>query len=122
MKKLFVILLSMIIVIGASAQKGGGVHYYRPRTHVIVGVGAGYYPYYPFYGPYSYWGYPVYYGRPSRLEIKVQDIKNDYKDRIWSVRHDDRLTKSQKRSEIHQLKSERENAIRDAERDYHNTY
>lgn len=114
----------MIIVISASAQtKGGGVHYYRPRTHVVVGVGGGYYPYYsPFYGPYSYWGYPVYYGRPSGLEIKIQDIKNDYKDRIWSVRHDDRLSKSQKKSEIHQLKSERENAIRDAERDYHNTY
>ncbi|HEY2721392.1 MAG TPA: hypothetical protein VGI82_06695 [Chitinophagaceae bacterium] len=123
MKKLFVILLSMIIVLSASAQrKFGGGHYYRPRTRVVVGVGAGYYPYGYSYG-YGPWGYPYYgyplYGRPSRLEMRIQDIRADYRDRIWSARHDKSIARSQRKKEIHQLKSERDAAIRDAERNYH---
>ena len=125
MKKLFVILLSMIFVLGASAQHGGyyrgGGHYYGPRTRVVVGVGAGYYP---WYSPYGY-GYPYgysYYNRPSRLEMKIEDIRSDYRDRIWSVRHDDKLSRSERKREVHELKSERDAAIRDTERNYHNTY
>jgi len=113
----------MLIVLGASAQgKYRGHHYYRPSTRVIVGVGGGYYPwYYPY--NYGYWGYPYgYYGRPSRLELKIEDIRADYRDRIWSARHDDKLSRSERKKEIHQLKAERDAAIRDAERNYHNTY
>ena len=111
----------MILVISASAQhvRGGG-HYYRPRTRVIVGVGAGYYPWYP-YG-YGYWGYPYgypLYARPSRLEMKIADIRADYRDKIWSARHDKSLSRSERKKEIHQLKSERDATIRDAERNYH---
>lgn len=121
MKKFFVVLLSMIIVFSASAQKYRGVHsyghYYRPRTRVVVGLGAGYYP---WYGPYDYgyWGYP-YYGRPTGLQLKIEDIRADYSDRIWSARHDKSLSRSDRRKQIHQLKSERDAAIRDAERNYH---
>lgn len=123
MKKLFVILLSMVIVLGASAQGKyrGHVHYYRPRTRVIVGVGGGYYPWYPY--NYGYWGNPMgYYNRPSRLELKLEDIRADYKDRIWSARHDDKLSRSERKKEVHRLKAERDATIRDAERNYHNTY
>jgi hypothetical protein len=121
MKKLFVMLLSVIIVLTASAQKTYvAPHYYHPRTRVVVGVG-GYYPYYPFYYD-PFWGTPPYYGRPTKLEIRVQDIKADYRDRIWSARHDDKLSKTERKSEIHRLKAEREDAIRDAERNYHNAY
>src|SRR5215813_11746208 len=121
MKKLFVILLSMMIVLGASAQGKYRGHYYRPRTRVVVGVGAGYYPWYPY--NYGYWGYPYqYYSRPSRLELKIQDIRADYRDRIWSARHDDKLSRSERKSEVRRLKSERDATIRDTERNYHNTY
>ena len=123
MKKLFVMLLSMMLVLGASAQKKYVTpHYYYPRTRVVVGYGfGGFYPYYPL-TPYDYyWGYP-YSSRPSRLELKIEDIKSDYKDRIWSARHDTNLSKAERKAEIRRLKSEREQAIRDAERNYHNTY
>ena len=122
MKKLFVIVLSIMIVATASAQVKGGGHfrgggrYYHPHTRVIVGVGAGYYSpfYYPYY-PYSY-GYPI---RPSRLELKIEDIRADYKDRIYSVRHDRSLSKSERKEKIHQLKSDRDLDIRDAQSNYY---
>lgn len=110
----------MMIVMSVSAQrKYGGGHYYVPRTRVVVGVGAGYYP---WYSPYGYLGYPYgypFYGRPSRLELKVEDIRADYRDRIWSARHDKSLLRSERKKEVHQLKSDRDAAVRDAERNYH---
>lgn len=125
MKKLFVIVLSMTVVIAASAQSKtgvrywGGGRYYRPHSRVIVGVGAGYYPYYydPFYS-YGYWGGPRFH-RPSRLELRIEDIQADYKDRIYSARHDKSLSKSERKATIHQLRSDRDVAIRDAERNYY---
>jgi hypothetical protein len=128
MKKLFVIVLSIMIVTAASAQVKGGGHYwgggkyYHPHTRVIVGVGSGYYspfyyPYYPFY-PYPY-GYDV---RPPGLQLKIKDIQADYKDRIYSVRHDRTISKSERKETIHQLKSDRDLAIRDAERNYYKSY
>jgi hypothetical protein len=124
MKKLFVIVLSIMIVTAASAQIKGGGHYwtggryYHPHTRVVVGLGAGYYsPYYfPFYSPYDgYW-------RPSRLELKIEDIQADYKDKIYSVRHDKSISKSERKAMIHQLKSDRELAIHDAQRSYYKSY
>ena len=119
MKKLIVILSFLMIVISAAAQhRYIGRHYYRPRTTVVVS--GGYYPYYPAYPPYGY-GYRTYY-RPSRLTLEIQDIEADYKDRIWSVRHDDRLTKRERKRRIHELKSDRDAAIRNAERNYYRSY
>jgi len=126
MKKLFVIVLSMMVVIAALAQTKSGGHYwaggryYRPHTRVIVGVGAGYYPYYPYYSPfyYGYWGGPRFY-RPTRLELKIEDIQADYKDRIYSARHDKAISKSERKATIRQLRSDRDLAIRDAERNYY---
>ncbi len=127
MKKLFVIVLSMIIVAAAAAQVKGGGHYWRggryyhPHTRVIVGVGAGYYSpyYYPFY---SYPPYGYGYWRPSRLELKIEDIQADYKDRIYSVRHDKSISKSERKATIRQLKSDRELAIHDAQRNYYKSF
>jgi hypothetical protein len=126
MKKLVVIVLSIIIVATASAQVKGGGHYYggggryyHPHTRVIVGLGAGYYSpyyYYPFYPPY--YGY----ARPSRLELKIEDIQADYRDRIYSARHDKSISKSERKATIRQLKSDRELAIRDAKRNYYKSY
>jgi len=127
MKKLFVIVLSMMVVIAALAQTKSGGHYwaggryYRPHTRVIVGVGAGYYPYYPYYSPfysYGYWGGPRFY-RSTRLELKIEDIQADYKDRIYSARHDKAISKSERKATIRQLRSDRDLAIRDAERNYY---
>jgi len=125
MKKLFVIVLSIMIMTAASAQYKGGGHYsggaryYHPPTRVFVGVGGGYYSpyYYPFYPTYGngYW-------RPSRLELKIEDIQADYKDRIYSVRHDKSISKSERKAIIRQLKSDRELAIHDAERNYYKSY
>ena len=128
MKKLFAIVLSITIVAIASAQAKGGGHYYggggryyHPHTRVFVGVGGGYYSpyYYPFYpyAPYSYG-----YWRPSKLELKIQDIQADYKDRIYSVRHDKSISKSERKATIRQLKSDRELAIHDAQRNYYKSF
>jgi hypothetical protein len=127
MKKVFVIVLSMVIVATASAQTKGGGHYYRgggryyhPHTRVIVGLGAGYYSpyYYPFYYPPYDYGYRM----PSRLELKIEDIRADYRGRIYSARHDKSISKSERKATIHQLKSDRDLAVRDAERNYYKSY
>ena len=131
MKKLMIILLSTgILSFGlasdASAQRGGhigfGGGFYGPR----VVVGGGYYA--PYYYPGLYfgvpWGYPYgypYYGygyAPSRLQMQIADIKQDYSDRIASVRSDRSLTGKERRQKVRDLKHERDNAIADAERNY----
>ena len=53
----------------------------------------GYHPYYrpywydPFYRPYRAYRYDYY--RPTKLDLQIEDIKNDYDDKIWSVRHNE---------------------------------
>ncbi len=119
MKNLMIILFTLCITIAASAQHYGRV-YVRPR--VIVGVGA----FSPYYG-YGYypWGVPpigYYYGqRITRLEAKIQNIRADYRDRIWSARHDKTLRRAQRRQEIRELKHERNEAIIEVKRNYYKT-
>ncbi len=117
-----IILFSLGLTVAASAQHYGHRVYVRPR--VVVGVGA-YAPFAPYWG-YGYypWGVPYgsyYSARSSRLEMKVQDIKADYKDRIWSARHDKTLSRAQRKQEVHQLKHERDEAIIQARRNYYKT-
>ena len=113
---------AFVITASASAQKNSRYRYPPPRTHtsISVGIGSPYYsPYYsPFYRPYSYYRAPIY-SRPTRLENEIADIKADYNDRIWSAKHDNSLSKSERKAEIRRLKSERDRAIRDAEYNYH---
>lgn len=126
MKKLFLILFSLGLAIGASAQKyyHGGYHYYsHPRVIVSGGFYAPYYPYYgfgfPYYGipPYGY-GYAA---RPTKLEMQVEDIRRDYSDRIYSAKHDKSLSHSERRETVRELKRERDTAIDNAKNNYYKT-
>ena len=129
MKKLMVIIIVLGLSIAASAQKiavgvnghSGGSVYYTPRTTFVVGT---YVPFYysPFYyGFYPYYGYPPYWYhyRPTKLDLQIEDIRNDYEAKIWSARHDKTLSGKEKRTEIHELRHERDVAINDAERNYY---
>ena len=129
MKRILILLFSLGLAYGASAQRGhavivhGGYGYHGgwyPRAY--VGVGFGYpwgYPYGPWYGPYP----PYYYGygaMPSQLELQVRDIRNDYAAQIKDVKHDKALTHKERRAKIDQLKADREAAIVQARHDYFN--
>jgi hypothetical protein len=132
MKTILMFCFAFVITIGASAQKYSSPYYPKPRvrTSISVGIGSPYYsPYHsPFYQPYPYYSSPVpYYSsptyiRPSRLENEIANIKAEYQDRIWSVKHDRYLSNSERKREIRQLKTERDRAIRDAEYNYHRRY
>lgn len=130
MKKLLIVMLSIGLALGASAQKvivrGGGHYVPRPRVSVGVGLGYGfgyspyYSPYYgypsPFYAPY---GYNPVYRRPSRLDLEIQDIKTDYADQIKSLRMDKSISGHERRQQIRELKTERDKAVTQAQRDYY---
>jgi hypothetical protein len=125
MKKIMVIVVALGLAMGASAQRfghgfGGGHVYIAPPR---VSVGIGYSPFY--YSPFGYYPYGYnnsYYGRsyrPSKLDLTIQDIKNDYQDKICSAKHDTNLTRKQRRQEVHRLRSDRDQAIIDAKRNYY---
>src|SRR5437868_5036385 len=112
MKKLLIICCSLMIAVAASAQRGHG--HIRPSMgyYPRVGVAMSFSPFYnPYYSPfYPYGVYPTYVlpHRPSALELRIEDIKNDYKEKIWAVKHDDGLTRKQRRQEVRRLKHERD--------------
>lgn len=130
-----IMLLSLALVTGASAQIRGGGHasigggyrgggYRGGHTTVVVGGGLGY-GYSPFYSPFGfYYGYPFYaYGgegaRPSKLDMEIADIKNDYADKIESVRMDDSISGRERRHKVREFKRERDQAVLDARRNYY---
>ena len=123
-------MLSLGLAFGVSAQKvGRGGNYHRPPQRVVV-VRGGFSPFYsPFYSPFGY-GRPYYgyspYGydgyrsaRPSKLDLQIADIKNDYSDKIKSARMDDQLSRKERRAVIQSLKHDREKQIIDAKRKYY---
>ena len=127
MKKLMVIVVALGLAMGASAQRFGhgygGGHGYIAPPRVSVGIGYGYSPFY-----YSPFGYSPYYGynnvyarpyRPSKLELQIEDIKNDYADKIWSAKQDNSLSRKERRKVVHQLRAERDQAVIDAKRNYY---
>lgn len=140
MKKLLVILFSLGLAVGATAQPkigggfrggfsgGGGVHYVRPRVTVIApvapmypyygyGLGLGYgYGYSPFYDPFYRQRYE---GRPSQLDLQIEDIKNDYRYQISSVKHDKSLSKDERKQKVRDLKHQREDEIINAKKNYY---
>ena len=130
MKTIAIIICALGLTMSASAQKVIRVaphpHYY-PRTRVAVGVGLGYgYGYNPYWGYSPFYGYgypypPAYYGynRPTKLDLEIEDIRNDYKDKIWSARHDTSIPRKERRQKVHELKHERDQAIVDAKRTYY---
>ena len=122
MKKILIVMISLALAGSVSAQHfshGGGVYYRAP-----VVVTGGFYPYYglgfgfnPFYPYYPYGGYG--YSRPSKMDMKIQDIKNDYQDKIWSAKHDTSLTGKERRQKVHELRRERDDAINDLKKNYY---
>ena len=122
MKKLLIILVITVTALSASAQRfhpGGRGGHYVSRPHVVVRAGV-YAPFNPYYG-YPFYPYPSYYGyeRPTKLDLKIEDIKNDYQDKIWSVKHNESLSRKEKRRTVHQLRYERDQAIIQAKKDYY---
>ena len=123
MKKISIVLFSVIMALSASAQKvvvPPGVHT-GPR--VIC-----YYPRPYFYNPY-YFGFNYWYDRPAyyyyhqtKLDRQIQDIENEYSDRISSVRADNSLTGHERRSKIRDLRHERDQAIDDLKKNYYKQY
>ncbi|MDP4129441.1 MAG: hypothetical protein Q8918_10615 [Bacteroidota bacterium] len=132
MKKMMMVLLSLGLVLGAAAQRGhggGGYHGgYYVRPHISVGFGYyspfgpyGYYsPFYMYpYGPYYAYPYAGFHSKPSQLAMNVQDIKNDYADRIWSAKHDTRISHKERRKNVRALKRERDKAVQDEIMNYY---
>jgi len=119
MKKLLVVMLSLMLTGAVSAQyiRHGYVGYYRPRV-VVTG---GFYPYLGLGFGYPYFYYPYNYGynRPSKMTLQIEDIKKDYADKIWSAEHDTSLSKKERKSVVHDLKAERDKAIDDLKRNYY---
>lgn len=118
-----IVICAMGLTFHASAQKViRAVPRYYPRSNVSVGIGFGAWsPYNPYW--YNPWyAYPPGYAyrlRPSELDLEIQDIQLYYKDKIWSVRNDESLSRKEKRKKIHELKQERDNEILEAKRDYY---
>ncbi|MEI9946653.1 MAG: hypothetical protein WDN26_20825 [Chitinophagaceae bacterium] len=120
MKTVLIIIFASALSISASAQKFGSRPMYHPvRSHVVISTGI-YAPYSPYYGYYGFpYSYPMYAPRPTRLELKIDDIRNDYQDKIWSAKHDKTISRKEKRATVHELKHERDKAVIDAKRNYY---
>ena len=117
MKKLLFTLLCMGMLSAASAQwhrAYGG--YYSPRYY-YPGYGLGLYGIWGYpYAPYPY--YNSYY-RPGKLEMQLEDIRQDYRDKIWSARQDKSLKGKARRAKIRELKKERDNELNQTIRNYY---
>lgn len=59
--------------------------------------------------------------RSIKLELQIEDINNDYQDRIWSAKHTKDLSRGERRVKVHELKHDRDSAIIDAKRNYYKT-
>jgi hypothetical protein len=147
MKKIFILMFSLVLAFGASAQRGIGHGYagggFHGGYHPYYGVPRGYYgagfgfglgwglglgfglgvP--GWYGP---WGYPMayppyYYGRgamPPALQGQLDGIKSDYKAQIKDVKHDKSLSHSDRQAKINSLEQQRDAAITQARHDFYN--
>ena len=94
----------------------------RPYTNYGYGFGGGYYsPFYsPFYGYNRFYYSPFgYQRRPSKLDLEVAEITNDYHYEIADVRHDKTLSKTERRQKIRDLRHERQSSILEAKKTYY---
>ncbi|WP_207496939.1 hypothetical protein [Aridibaculum aurantiacum] len=77
-----------------------------------------YSPFYdPFYDPY-YRGRMVQSRVPSELQLKLDEIVNEYDYRISSTRNDNSLSGKERRQKIRELRYQKEGALIDAKRNY----
>jgi len=131
MKNILMMILGVVLSVSAMAGQpkvanvgrvGGGT-----PAKVIV-VRPAYYPYRfgysPFYSPF--YGYNAFYyspygfqHRPSKLDLEMEQINNDYHHEIADVRHDETLSKAERRQKIRDLRHERANSIIDAKKSYY---
>jgi hypothetical protein len=122
MKKIMTIAVAVCLTMAVSAQHG---HIIGGSRIVVVspGIGFGYSPFY--YSPFGYYpfGYPYGYNNgyrgTSKLEMKIEDIKADYKDKIKSAKQDKGLSRDERNKIVAQLKSERDQAVHDAKVNYY---
>ena len=130
MKTLLIIMISLSMSLGASAQrKSIGGYHHAPNTHIFISS-FGYRPVFfnPYFGfgyPYfvsPYFGYPYYASpyynvrrMPYKLSLQIASIKNDYKGRIKDTRHDKTLSGTQRRQQIRTLKNERDQSVINAQ-------
>ncbi|MBI3882671.1 MAG: hypothetical protein HY305_00145 [Sphingobacteriales bacterium] len=134
MKKILIAIFLLGTVFTVSAQRfgghyGGGGHFGGGRgfyggPRVSVGIGGGYgYGGYGYGGFYPYYGYsaPVYsYSYvPTKLDLEIRDIKNDFKQKIAAAKDDDSVPRKERRAIVRQLKHDRDAAIIDAQRRYY---
>ena len=124
MKKIIAIMLVCAIGLSASAQRSRSGHrnvHRGVRSHVSIGIGSSsHYSYNRFYSPFNTYPSRNYsYSRPSQLDLAIQDINNEYRDRISSARLDKSLTRQQRKQVIRNLRYEREKAIIDTRRNYY---
>lgn len=129
MKKIIIIMISLIWSAGAFAQqKGFAQHHVHVYTRVYVApayrLGFSYgYPYfgYPYFGyPYGFAPYPYTPPASYRLNAQINAVKSDYRYQIKAVKKDKSISGNQKKLDILQLKSAREKAIAQAEKSYYN--
>lgn len=130
MKQIIALMTGLVLTAGAMAYPvhGGGIGR-GPIGHTVIVARPAFYGgfgYRPFYS--TYWGYnslyAPYYGygyaaRPSKLDLKVEEINNDYQQQIADVRHDKSLSGSERRSQIRDLKHDRESSIITAKQNYY---
>ncbi len=136
MKRILGLFLALGLVFGANAQAKSARGNFGPGSRgrgggkvVLVAPRPIYRPYYdPFAYGYGYpFGYSPFWGwnnqaavavPPSRLELGIDRIRNQYSYQIANVRHDKSLSRPERKNKIRQLKYERDQAIIDAKQNY----
>jgi hypothetical protein len=124
MKKILTMVVALGLAMAVSAQRGHGFsggHVYIASPAVSLGFGYNPFYYSPFgYYPFGYpYGYNNGYRSSSKLQVQIEDIKSDYKDKIWSAKHDTSLSRDERSKVVHQLKSDRDKAVNDAKMNYY---
>ena len=103
--------------IGGGASK---VIVVRPQAYNSYGFGynrfySPFYAYNPFYSPFAYRQQE----QPSKLDLAIEEINNDFRHDIADVRHDKSLAGNERKQKIRDLRHEKENSIIDAKKEYY---
>ncbi len=136
MKRIMVIMLALGLAITTGAHATSPVKGVYPRARVIVvspyyGYAPGFgFRYSPFYNPYNSPFYSPFYDPfyrsgsieriPSELQLKIDEIENNYSYQISTARGDKSVSKAERKQKIRELKHQRESAIIAAKRNYYN--
>ena len=120
MKRIFLLVILLSAIVTSTFANVPGGHYrggYRHST-IIINGGYGYGYYHPFG---FYYGYPWYStpAVPTKLDMQIADIRNDYADKIKSVRLDNSLTRQEKREQVKEFKRDRKMDVMNAQRNYY---